>query len=224
MTPYLALIRRDLRLAFRRRTDVLLPLAFAVLVVLLFGIALGGSPQRLAPVAGPVIWVTVLLSGFLSLDGVFRPDVEDGTIDQWLSGPTSVAGLMYAKACANWLLYGLGLTLSVPVLAMLLNLPTDLLPVTLAALAIGTLGATQVGLVAAALTARLKRSGILLALIVMPLYLPLLIFGSGAVEAVRLGESPKGALLLLAAESVLLATLAPLAAAAALRIGSDNAP
>lgn len=224
MRPYLALIQRDLRLAFRRRTDVLLPLAFAVLVVLLFGIALGGSPQRLAALAGPVIWVTVLLSGFLSLDGMFRPDVEDGTIDQWLSGPTSVTGLMYAKACAHWLLYGLGLTLSVPILAMLLNLPAELLPVTLGALAIGTLGATQVGLVAAALTARLKRSGILLALIVMPLYLPLLIFGSGAVEAVRLGESPRGALLLLAAQTVLLATLAPLAAAAALRIGSDNAP
>jgi heme exporter protein B len=131
---------------------------------------------------------------------------------------------MYAKALAHWLLYGVGLTLSTPLLAMLLNLPVELLPVMLIALGIGTLGATQIGIVAAALTARLRRSGILLALIVMPLYLPLLIFGSGAVDAVRLGESPKAALLLLAAQTVLLLTLAPPAAAAALRIGSDNPP
>ena len=224
MRPYQALLSRDLRLAFRRRADLLLPLGFAVLVVLLFGIALGGTPERLAPVSAPVIWVTVLLAGFLSLDGLFRPDVDDGMLDPWLAGPTSIVGLMYAKALAHWLLYGVGLTLSTPLLAMLLNLPVDLLPVMLAALAIGTLGATQIGIIAAALTARLRRSGILLALIVMPLYLPLLIFGGGAVDAVRLGESPKGALLLLAAQTVLLLTLAPPAAAAALRIGSDNPP
>lgn len=223
LSPYRALLLRDLRLAFRRRSDLLMPLGFAVLVVLLFGIALGGIPQRLAPVAAPVIWVTVLLAGFLSLDGMFRPDVDDGTLDQWLAGPSSMVGLMYGKALAHWLLYGVGMTAATPLLAMLLNLPPELLPVMLAALAIGTLGATQIGLVAAALTARLRRSGILLALIVMPLYLPLLIFGSGAVDAVRLGESPRGALLLLAAQTVLLLTLAP-PAAAALRIGSDNPP
>lgn len=223
-SPYRALLQRDLRLAFRRRADLLMPLGFAILVILLFGIALGGIPERLAPVAAPVIWVTVLLAGFLSLDGLFRPDVDDGTLDQWLAGPSSMVGLMYGKALAHWLLYGVGMTAATPVLAMLLNLPPELLPVMLAALAIGTLGATQIGLVAAALTARLRRSGILLALIVMPLYLPLLIFGSGAVDAVRLGESPRGALLLLAAQTVLLLTLAPPAAAAALRIGSDNPP
>jgi len=224
LRPYTALLERDLRLAFRRRADLLMPLGFAVLVVLLFGIALGGTPERLAPVAAPVIWVTVLLAGFLSLDGLFRPDVEDGTLDQWLAGSSSIVGLMYGKALAHWFLYGVGMTLSTPLLAMLLNLPVDLLPVMLIALGIGTLGATQIGLIAAALTARLRRSGILLALIVMPLYLPLLIFGSGAVDAVRLGESPRAALLLLAAQTVLLLTLAPPAAAAALRIGSENPP
>ena len=179
LRPYQALLARDLKLAFRRRADLLLPLGFAVLVVLLFGIALGGTPERLAPVSAPVIWVTVLLAGFLSLDGLFRPDVDDGTLDHWLAGPTSIVGLMYAKALAHWLLYGVGLTLSTPLLAMLLNLPANLLPVMLAALGIGTLGATQIGIVAAALTARLRRSGILLALIVMPLYLPLLILCPG---------------------------------------------
>jgi heme exporter protein B len=224
LRPYLALLRRDFRLALRRQAEVLLPLAFAVLVVLLFSIALGGAPSKLAPVAAPVIWVTVLLAGFLSLEGLFRPDVDDGTLDQWLAGPTSMVGLMYSKAIAHWLLFGVGLTAATPVLAMLLKLPVALLPVLLVALAIGTFGATQIGLIAAALTARLRRSGILLAIIVLPLYLPLLIFGSGAVEAVRLGDSPRGALLLLAAQTLLLTTLAAPAAAAGLRIGSDNPP
>ncbi len=201
-----------------------MPLAFAVLVVLLFSVALGGAASKLAPVAAPVIWVTVLLSGFLSLEGMFRPDAEDGTLDQWLCGSTSMVGLMIAKATAHWLMYGLGLTLAAPLLAMLLKLPADQLPILLLALAIGTLGATQIGLIAAALTARLRRSGILLAIIVMPLFLPLLIFGSGAVDAVRLGDSPRSALLLLCAQSLLLLTLAPLAAAAGLKIGSDSPP
>jgi len=224
MSAYLAMIRRDFKLAFRRRAELLMPLAFAVLVVMLFSISLGGSAARLAPIAAPVIWVTVLLSGFLSLEGLFRPDVEDGTLDHWLAGPTSMVGLMYSKAFAHWLLHGLGLTLATPLLALLLKLPSELLPVMLAALAIGTLGATQIGLIAAALTARLRRSGILLAVIVLPLYLPLLIFGSGAVEAVRLGDSPRGALLLLSAQTLLLITLAAPAAAAGLKIGSDNPP
>lgn len=221
LRPYRALLGRDLRLAWRRRADVLMPLAFAVLVVLLFAIAIGGVEERLAPMAAPIIWVTVLLSGFLSLDGMFRGDVDDGALDQLLAGSSSLVGLMYAKALAHWLLYGVGLTLAAPILALLLNLPVELLPVMLTSLALGTLGATQVGLIAAALTARLRRSGILLALIVMPLFLPLLIFGSGSVEAVRFGDSPRGALLLLAAQSVFLLTLAPPAAALALRIGDE---
>lgn len=210
-----------MRLALRRRADLLLPVAFAVLVVLLFGIALGGTPERLQPVAAPIIWVTVLLAGFLSLDGLFRPDVEDGTLDLWLAGSASLVGLMYSKALAHWLLYGVGLTLAAPILALLLNLSPRLLPVLLMALLLGTLGATQIGLVAAALTARLRRSGILLALIVLPLFLPLLIFGSGAVLAVQLDESPRAALMLLAAQTLLLLTLAPPAAALALRIAAD---
>ncbi len=224
LRPYFALMRRDFKLALRRRAELLMPLAFAVLVILLFSIALGGSATRLAPVAAPVIWVTVLLAGFLSLESMFRPDVEDGTLDQWLAGPVSIIGLMVSKALAHWLLFGLGLTAATPVLAMLLKLPVELLPMLLLALAIGSFGATQIGLIAAALTARLRRSGILLAIIVLPLYLPLLIFGSGAVDAVRLGDSPRAALLLLAAQTLLLTTLAAPAAAAGLRIGSDNPP
>ena len=152
-----------------------------------------------------------------------------------LLGAGDTRRVMLTTIASQWLLFlpiaymmgpffGLGLTAATPLLALLLKLPVKLLPVMLIALAIGSFGATQIGLIAAALTARLRRSGILLAIIVLPLYLPLLIFGSGAVDAVRLGDSPRAALLLLAAQTLLLTTLAAPAAAAGLRIGSDNPP
>ncbi len=219
-----SLLFRDLTLAWHRRSDVLQPLAFAVLVVLLFAITLGGDRARLSAMAAPIIWVTVLLANFLSFDQFFREDAADGTLDQWLSSAVHMSALCFGKALAHWLVYGLSLLLATPVLAMLLSLDVSLLPVLLVSIAMGTFGATQIGLVASALTARLRRGGILLALIVLPLFLPLLIFGSGAVDAVQAGLSARSALLLLAAQTTLLTTLAPLAAAASLRIGSDQPP
>ena len=219
-----ALIARDLALAWHRRSDVLQPIAFAVLVVLLFAITLGGERGRLSAMAAPIIWVTVLLANFLSFDQFFREDAGDGTLDQWLAGTTPLAALCAGKAIAHWLVYGLTLLLATPILALLLALDSKLLPVLLTSIAIGTIGATQIGLIASALTARLRRGGILLALIVLPLFLPLLIFGSGAVDAVQAGLPARSALLLLGAQTTLLATLAPLAAAASLRIGADQPP
>jgi heme exporter protein B len=219
-----SLFWRDLKLAWHRRSDALQPIAFAVLVVLLFAITLGGERERLGLMAAPIIWVTVLLANFLSFDHFFREDASDGTLDQWLASGVSLPLLCIAKALAHWLIYGLTLLIATLFLALILSLDVKLLPSLLLSLLIGSFGATQIGLVAAALTARLRRGGILLALIVLPLFLPLLIFGSGAVDAVQSGLPARSALLLLAAQTLLLTTLAPLAAAASLRIGADQPP
>ena len=213
-----ALMVRDLLLLWRRRGDALQPALFALLVVVLFALALGGEAQALAKVASAVLWLAMLLAGLLSLDTLFRGDAEDGSLEQWMLAPVPLSWLVLVRTFMHWATTALPLLVATPFLGELLHLPHDQLPVLLAALALGTPLLSLLGAVVAALTVGMRRSGILVALLALPLYVPVLVFGAGSVSAVAQGLDPVGALLLLAAGLVVALVLAPLAAAAAIRI------
>lgn len=213
-----ALLARDFRLLWRRRGDALNPVLFALLVTSLFPFALGPQPEILARIAPGVIWVALLLAGLLSLDTLFRGDLDDGSLEQLLLAPHPLSMLVACKVLVHWLSTALPLILATPLLAALLYLPAEQLPVLLASLAMGTPLLSLIGAVVVALTVGMRRSGMLLALLALPLYVPVLIFGAGSVMAAAQGLPFEGALLLLGAGLALALVLAPLAAAAALRI------
>jgi heme exporter protein B len=210
--------RRDLRLVWRRRGDAAQPLLFALMVVALFPLALGADPQQLAKIAPGVLWVAVLLAGLLTLDSLYRGDLEDGSLEQMLLAPVPLAWLLAVRVAVHWATTALPLVLVAPLLAEFLYLPGELLPVLMVSLALGTPLLSLLGAVVAALTVGIRRSGMLLALLALPLFLPVLVFGAGSVMAAAQGLPWAGALLLLAAGLVLALVLAPLAAAAAIRI------
>lgn len=216
-----ALLARDLKLLWRRRGDAAQPILFALLVVALFALALGGNPQLLQRVASAVLWLSVLLAGLLSLDTLFRGDAEDGSLEQWLLSPVPLPWLVAVRVFSHWLTTAFPLVLVSPLLAELMQLPRAQLPVLVASLALGTPLLSLLGAVVAALTVGMRRSGILLALLVLPLYVPVLVFGAGAVAASAQGFDASGALLLLAAGLVISLLLAPLTAAAAIRIANS---
>lgn len=216
-----ALIARDLRLLWRRRGDALQPALFAVLVVVLFALALGNEPAMLRAVAPGVLWVSAVLSGLLALDTLFRGDAEDGSLEQWMLAPVPLAWLVLVRTAVHWATTTVPLLLATPLLAELLGLPRAQLPVLLAGLALGTPLLSLLGGVVAALTIGMRRSGILLALLALPLYVPVLVFGAGSVAIAAQGHDPSGGLLLLAAGLVIALVLAPLAAATAIRIALD---
>ncbi|UHQ21652.1 heme exporter protein CcmB [Lysobacter sp. 5GHs7-4] len=213
-----ALLARDLRLLWRRRGDALQPAMFALLVVVLFALALGGEAQALAKVAGAVLWLAVLLAGLLALDTLFRGDAEDGSLEQWMLAPVPLGWLVAVRTFMHWATTALPLLIATPFLAELLHLPRAQLPVLLASLALGTPLLSLLGAVVAALTVGMRRSGILVALLALPLYVPVLVFGAGSVAASAQGLDATGGLLLLGAGLVVALVLAPLAAAAAIRI------
>lgn len=216
-----ALLARDLKLLWRRRGDAAQPILFALLVVALFALALGGNPELLQRVAAAVLWLSVLLAGLLSLDTLFRGDAEDGSLEQWLLSPAPLPWLVAVRVFSHWLTTAFPLVLVSPLLAELMQLPRAQLPVLVASLALGTPLLSLLGAVVAALTVGMRRSGILLALLVLPLYVPVLVFGAGAVAAAAQGFDASGALLLLGAGLVVSLLLAPLTAAAAIRIASS---
>lgn len=213
-----ALMKRDLRLLWRRRGDAFQPALFALLVVVLFALALGGEPDTLAAVAGAVLWVAVLLAGLLSLDTLFRGDAEDGSLEQWMLAPVPLGWLVGVRTFMHWATTALPLLLAAPFLAELMHLPRAQLPVLMAALTLGTPLLSLLGAVVAALTVGMRRSGILVALLALPLYVPVLVFGAGSVAAASQGLDPVGPLLLLGAGLAVALVLAPLVAAAAIRI------
>ncbi len=213
-----ALMLRDLRLVWRRRGDALQPALFALLVVVLFALALGNEPNTLAAVAPAILWLAVLLAGLLSLDSLFRGDAEDGSLEQWMLAPVPLAWLVAVRTFMHWATTALPLLLAAPLLGEMLRLPHAQLPVLMASLALGTPLLSLVGAVVAALTVGMRRSGILVALLALPLYVPVLVFGAGSVAASAQGMEYAGALLMMGAGLVLSALLAPLAAAAAIRI------
>lgn len=216
-----ALIARDLRLLWRRRGDALQPVLFAVLVVVLFALALGARRDVLAANASAVLWVAVLLAGLLSLDTLFRGDAEDGSLEQWLLAPVPLAWLVAVRTLTHWAATTLPLLLAMPVLGELLYLPRAQLGVLLASLLLGTPLLALLGAVVAALTVGMRRSGIIVALLALPLYVPVLVFGAGSVAAAAQGLDAAGALLMLGAGLALTLVLAPLAAAAAIRIALE---
>lgn len=213
-----ALLRRDLVLTWRRRGDALSPLLFAIIVVACFPLALGPESTVLARIAAGTIFVAVLLAMLLSLDALFRSDLEDGSLEQLVLSPHPLALLLGCKVLVHWLTTALPLILVAPLLAQLLQLPSAVLPVLLIALALATPLLSLIGAVCVALTVGMRRSGMLLSLLVLPLLVPVLIFGAGACNAAQSGFAYAAPLLWLAAWLVLALIVAPLAAAAALKI------
>ena len=213
-----ALLKRDLRLMWHRRGDALQPALFALLVVVLCALSLGGAPELLSKVAAGVLWLAVLLAGLLALDTLFRGDAEDGSLEQWILAPVPLAWLVAVRVFSHWLTTALPLVVATPLLGELLHLPHAQLPVLMVSLLLGTPLLSLLGAVVAALTVGMRRSGILLSLLALPLYVPVLVFGAGSVAASAQGLDAVGALLLLGAGLVIALVLAPLAAAAAIRI------
>ena len=213
-----AQLARDFRLLWRRRGDTLQPLLFALMVVTLFPLALGASSPLLARIAPGVLWVAVLLAGLLNLDALFRGDLEDGSLEQMMLSPAPLAWLVALRVLVHWCVSALPLLLLAPLLGEFLHLPRELLPPLLLSLALGTPLLSLVGAVVAALTVGIRRSGMLLAVLALPLFVPVLVFGAGAVTAAAQGLPWIGAIYLLAAGLALSLVLAPLAAATALRI------
>lgn len=215
-----ALLRRDLQLALRRPGDALQPLLFAIIVAALFPFALGSDGARLAPIAGGVTWVVALLALLLGLNAVYRSDDEDGSLDQMIISGQPLALLCAARMLAHWLVAGLPLVLVTPLLAQMLGMPARAVVVALLSLALGSGVLVAIGHVCAALAVAANHSVILVPLLVLPLAVPVLIFGAGSVQATLLGLSPAVPLLLLAAGLALVIPLAPLACAAALRLNA----
>lgn len=214
----LALIRRDLLLFWRRRGDVANPILFAVIVVALFPLALGPEPTTLATIAAGAIFVAVLLASLLALDALFRGDFEDGSLEQLLLAPHPLALLVACRIAVHWLATALPLIVIAPLLGELLHLPASIRGTLLVALLLATPLFSLIGAVCVALTVGLRRSGMLLALLVLPLYVPVLIFGAGACNAAAAGLPHAAPFLWLGAALVLAIVLAPLACAEALKI------
>ena len=214
-------LSRDLLLALRRRSDVAVALLFFVIVASLFPLAIGAEPNLLREIAPGVIWVAALLSSLLSLRRLFESDHADGTLEQMLLGAAPLGVVVLAKAAAHWLASGLPLVAIAPVIALQYDLPAVLTPVLALSLALGTPVLSLIGAIGAALTLGLRGGGVLLALLVLPLYVPVLILGAGAVEMSAAGSGGEAQLLLLAAALVFAAAFAPWAIAGALRISSE---
>jgi heme exporter protein B len=221
MAPLVGLFRRDIRLSLRQGGDIGLVLGFFVLAVLLFPFGVGPEPQLLGRIAGGIIWVAALLASVLSLDRLFAADHADGGLDLIVLSPAPLEFAVLAKGAAHWVTTGLPLALISPVLAVFVDLDPSAIPALTLGLLIGTPALSLLGAIAAALTVGARRPGILVSLLVLPLYLPPLIFGTGAVEASLAGDGARPHLLLLAAVTLAALPLAPLAAAAALRQALD---
>lgn len=217
---FVGVLQRELRLSIRRRNDWLNPPLFFILVVTLFPLGVGPGPQTLALIAPGVIWVAALLATLLSLERLFRDDFDDGSLEQLLLSPHPLPLLVLAKLLAHWLVTGLPLVLISPLLGVLLHLPTAGIMALTLSLLIGTPALGLIGAIGVALTVSLRRGGILLTLLVLPLYVPVLIFGTAAVVAAAQGLPITGQLALLGALLVIAIPLAPLAIAAGLRVSS----
>ena len=214
-------LARDLKLAFRKRSQLVQPLAFFAIVTTLFPLGISPELSVLKPIAPGVLWAAALLSSLLALEMLFREDAQDGTLEQYAVSGRSLTGLLAAKTAAHWLLTGVPLALMAPLAGIALGAPASAVPGILASVAVGTVALSLIGSIGAALTLGIRRSGALLSLLTLPLDIPVLIFGARATELAIRGEAYGVPLQLLAAIAVLGLTLAPLAAAAAVRINLE---
>jgi len=214
-------VHRELRLSFRRPDQLLQPLVFFLIVTTLFPLGLSLQLSLLRDMAPGVLWVAALLSSLLSLDALFKSDADDGTLEQLALSGQGLTLIVVAKTFAHWLVTGVALVLASPVVATALGIPGSAFAIMMLSLALGTLTLSWLGAIGAGLTVGLRRGNVLLSLIVLPLAMPLLIFGAGATDRALSGVSPMGALYFLAALCVFTCTLAPFAATAALRISLE---
>ncbi len=215
---FMGVLERDLTLAYRHRGEMANPLLFFIIVVSLFPLGVGPSPAVLATIAPGIIWVAALLSAMLALDGMFRSDFADGSLEQVVLSYHPLSVLVLAKVLAHWLITGLPLIIVAPLLGLLLYLPDRAMPTLMLSLALGTPVLSLIGAIGMGLTVGLKRGGVLLSLLVLPLYVPVLIFGALAVNDAAAGLDVTGHFYFLAALLVLSASLSPMATAAAVRI------
>ncbi len=212
---------RDLRLAFRKPSQLIQPLLFFMIVATLFPLTLTPELSRLRDAAPGVLWVGALLSSLLALEFLFRDDAMDGTLEQFALSGQSLTWMLFAKTCTHWLLTGLPLALAAPVAALALGVSPDAIGAVVASLLLGSFAMSLVGAISAGLTLGARRGGVLLSLLTLPLAVPILVFGSDATQRAMMGGDFAPPMYLLAAIAVLGITLAPLAAAAAVRIGLE---
>ncbi len=215
------ILKRDLTLAMRRRTDLMTTLFFFVIVVSLFPLGIGPEMNTLRLIAPGVVWVAALLASMLALERLFAADHADGTLEQMLLTPQPLALLVFAKIFAHWLVSGVPLVLMAPLLGLQYDLSSEGLQVLLISLLLGTPTLSLIGAIGAALTLGLRGGGVLVSLLVLPLTIPVLIFGAGSVEATVSGLGGDGHLYMLGALLVMSLVLAPVASAAALRISNE---
>jgi heme exporter protein B len=218
MDAFYALLKRDLLLAFRHRGDLANPLLFFMMVVTLYPLGVSPEVELLRRIAPGVIWIAALLAALFSLENLFRSDFEDGALEQMLLSAYPLSLLVLAKVLAHWLVSGLPMLLLAPLLGLLLSMPEKAIYALELTLGLGTPLLSLIGAIGVALTVGLRRGGILLTLLVLPLYIPVLIFATNAVTAASAGMPVSGQIYFLAALLVLALTLAPVAIAAALRI------
>ncbi|CAM3589306.1 heme exporter protein CcmB [Vibrio aquimaris] len=212
------IIQRELLIAFRRQADIFNPLWFFIIVITLFPLSIGPEPNLLARIASGIVWVAALLSALLSLERLFRDDFQDGALEQLMLMPFPLPVVVISKVIAHWMLTGLPLILISPLLAILLSLDFNSWLAVVATLLVGTPTLSFIGAIGVALTVGLQKGGVLLSLLVLPLYIPILIFATSAIDAASLGMAYKGQLAILGAMLVGSITLTPFAIASALRV------
>ncbi len=218
MNGFFALVRRDVVLSVRQGGASTMAVVFFVMAVTLFPLGVGPEIEVLRRISSGVIWVAALLSCLLSLDRLFQADYEDGSLDVMVLSPLPLWGLVLAKCLAHWITTALPLIAAAPVLAILLHMPASGFLVLVAAMALGTPALSLIGAIGASLTVAMRRGGVLLSLLVLPLYVPIIIFGSGAVDAVVGGFSAAPYLLILGALALFAVVLSPVASAGALKL------
>jgi len=215
-----AYLYRDLLLAYRCRSDLARPLIFFLVVSTLVPLGVAPEPARLAALAPGIIWIMALLASLLSIESLFSSDFQDGSLEQMLIAPNLLAMPILGKVTAHWLVIGLPLALISPLIGIMFSLPAVAMLPMLLSLALGTAVLSFIGAVGAALTLPLRKGGVLLALLVMPLYMPVLIFGSATIQSAVDGLAWSGSLAVLGAFLAIAMALCPLAIAAALRLSS----
>jgi len=221
IAAFFAVIRRDLTLAFRRRAEIANPIFFFILVVTLFPLGVGANPKLLQAIAPGIIWVSALLAVMLSLDSLFRSDFDDGSLEQMLLSSHPLTVLVFAKIIAHWLVTGLPLLIVAPLLAVFLGLPEQALGTLLITLVLATPVLSLIGSIGVSLTIGLRGGGMILSLLVLPLYVPVLIFASNAVEMAGNGLAVDAQINILIAIFFTSVVLAPLPAAAAIKMSVD---
>lgn len=217
MSRFLHIVHRDLHLALRQGMDSLMVVAFFVLTVVLFPLGVGPEPHFLVRIGAGVIWVAALLAAMLSLERLFQNDFDDGSLELLILAPVPLEVVVLAKVSAHWLTTGLPLMVTAPLLAVLLNLGADGSLMLVATLALGTPTLSLIGAVGAALVLGARRGGVLLSLLLLPLYIPVLVFGVGTIDAAVSGFAMRAQFLILGALFLGALALCPWAAAAALR-------